>query len=82
MFVLLLYLILQLLTDLLKGSPKVLLWSPVTDASFVAAKAALVAAVPAQNAVRSLVVEASDLHVGDVLQQQVGWKLTKRMKQF
>jgi hypothetical protein len=37
---------LQPLTDLLKGSPKVLLWSPAADATFVAAKAALVAAVP------------------------------------
>ncbi len=32
---------LQPLTDLLKGSPKVLLWSPAADAAFVAAKAAL-----------------------------------------
>jgi hypothetical protein len=37
---------LQPLTDLLKGSPKVLLWSPATESAFVAAKAALVAAVP------------------------------------
>jgi hypothetical protein len=71
---------LQPLTDLLKGSPKVLLWSPAADAAFVAAKAALVAAVPlchpAPNAVLSLSVDASDSHVGGVLQQQVGksWK--------
>jgi hypothetical protein len=68
------------LTDLLKGSPKVLLWSPAADAAFVAAKAALVAAVPlchpAPHAVLSLSVDASDSHVGGVLQQQVGkgWK--------
>jgi cleavage and polyadenylation specificity factor subunit 1 len=71
---------LQPLTDLLKGSPKVLLWSPAADAAFVAAKAALVAAVPlchpAPNAVLSLSVDASDSHVGGVLQQKVGkdWK--------
>jgi hypothetical protein len=61
---------LQPLTDLLKGSPKVLLWSPAADAAFVAAKAALVAAVPvchpAQNAILSLSVDASDSHVGGV----------------
>ncbi len=64
---------LQPLTDLLKGSPKVLLWSPAADAAFVAAKAALVAAVPlchpAPDAVLSLSVDASDSHVGGVLQQ-------------
>ena len=71
---------LQPLTDLLRGSPKVLLWSPAADAAFVAAKAALVAAVPlchpAPHAVLSLSVDASDSHVGGVLQQQVGkdWK--------
>jgi hypothetical protein len=71
---------LQPLTDLLKGSPKVLLWSPAAEAAFIAAKAALVAAVPlchlAPNAVLSLSVDASDSHVGGVLQQQVGkgWK--------
>jgi hypothetical protein len=65
---------------LLKGSPKVLLWSPAAEAAFIAAKAALVAAVPlchpAPNAVLSLSVDASDSHVGGVLQQQVGkgWK--------
>jgi hypothetical protein len=61
---------------LLKGSPKVLLWSPAADAAFVAAKAALVAAVPlchpAPNATLSLSVDASDSHVGGVLQQKCG----------
>ncbi len=71
---------LQPLTDLLKGLPKVLLWSPAADAAFVTAKAALVDAVPlchpAPNAVLSLSVDASDSHIGGVLQQQVGrdWK--------
>jgi hypothetical protein len=67
---------LQPLTDLLKGSPKVLLWSPASDAAFVATKAALVAAVPlchpAPQAVFSLAVDASDLHVGGVLRQKCG----------
>jgi hypothetical protein len=52
---------LQPLTDLLKGSPKTLLWSTA------AAKAALVAAVPlchpAPHAALSLAVDASDTHV-------------------
>jgi hypothetical protein len=64
--------ILQPFTDLLKGSPKVLLWSPAAESAFVAAKAALVAAVPlchpAPHAVLSLAVDASDSHVGGVLQ--------------
>ncbi len=67
---------LQPLTDLLKGSPKVLLWSTAAEPAFIAAKAALVAAVPlchpAPNAVLSLAVDASDSHVGGVLQQQCG----------
>jgi hypothetical protein len=67
---------LQPLTDLLKGSPKVLLWSSAAEAAFVAAKAALVAAVPlchpAPHAVLSLAVDASDSHVGGVLQQKSG----------
>jgi cleavage and polyadenylation specificity factor subunit 1 len=64
----------------LKGLPKVLLWSPTADAAFVAAKAALVAAVPlchpAPHAVLSLAVDASDSHVGGVLQQRCekGWQ--------
>jgi hypothetical protein len=37
---------LQPLTDLLKGLPKVLLWSPTADAAFVATKATLAAVVP------------------------------------
>ncbi len=49
---------------------------PAADAAFVAAKAALVAAVPlchpAPNAILSLSVDASDSHVGGVLQQKCG----------
>jgi hypothetical protein len=65
--------ILKLLTDLLRGAPKKLLWSSDADAAFTKAKAALVAAVPlshpAPGAVLSLAVDASDTHVGGVLQQ-------------
>jgi cleavage and polyadenylation specificity factor subunit 1 len=61
------------LTDLLRGSPKLLSWSPAADSAFAAAKAALIAAVPlshpAPNATLSLAVDASDSHVGGVLQQ-------------
>jgi hypothetical protein len=62
---------LHLLTDVLKGAPKTLEWLPT--AVFGAAKAALAAAVPlahpAPNAVLSLATDASDTHVGSVLQQ-------------
>ncbi len=62
--------------DLLRGAPKTLLWTPATDATFTKAKAALVAAVPlshpAPGAVLSLAVDASDTHVGGVLQQLQG----------
>jgi len=61
------------LTDLLRGNPKTLLWSPIAAEAFVAAKAALVAAVPlshpAPQATLALAVDASDSHVGGVLQQ-------------
>jgi hypothetical protein len=61
------------LTDLLSGNPKTLTWSPAADVAFKAAKAALVAAVPlshpAPNATLALAVDASDSHVGGVLQR-------------
>ena len=67
---------LQPLTDALKGAPKTLEWPPAATAAFVAAKAALAAAVPlahpAPNAVLSLATDASDTHVGGVLQQLTG----------
>jgi len=71
---------LQPLTDLLKGSPKTLGWSPSAAAAFEAAKAALVKTVPlshpAPGATISLVTDASDSHVGGVLQQleSGGWR--------
>jgi len=67
---------LQPLTDALKGAPKMLEWLPATAAAFGAAKAALAAAVPlvhpAPDAVLSLATDASDTHVGGVLQQLNG----------
>jgi hypothetical protein len=72
---------LQPLTDALKGAPKTLEWPPAAAAAFGSAKAALVAAVPlahpAPNAVLSLATDASDTHVGGVLQQLTGgrWQL-------
>ncbi len=60
--------ILQPLTDLLRGSPKVLSWPPAAAAAFAQSKLALVAAVPlshpAPSAVLSLATDASDSHVG------------------
>jgi hypothetical protein len=71
---------LQPLTDLLKGSPKSLAWSTPAAAAFEAAKIALANATslshPAPNATISLVTDASDSHVGGVLQQfeNGGWR--------
>jgi len=68
--------ILRPLTDLLRGNPKKLLWSDLASAAFAAGKAALVSctalAHPSPNAVVSLAVDASDSHVGGVLQQLSG----------
>jgi hypothetical protein len=65
--------VLQPLTDLLRGSPKKLLWSDTAAAAFVAGKAALakctVLVHPTPDATISLAVDASDTHVGGVLQQ-------------
>jgi transposase InsO family protein len=66
---------LRLLTAALSGNPKALPWTPDMETAFAAAKKALVAAVPLSHplpgAVLSLVADASDTHVGAVLQQQV-----------
>jgi len=68
--------ILKPLTDLLRGNPKLLLWSAAAESAFLAAKAALVSAVPlthpSPKATLSLAVDASDTHVGGVLQQLEG----------
>jgi cleavage and polyadenylation specificity factor subunit 1 len=61
------------LTDLLRGNPKSLDWSAAAADAFAAAKAALVLAVPLSHptpgTALSLAVDASDSHVGSVLQQ-------------
>jgi cleavage and polyadenylation specificity factor subunit 1 len=67
---------LRRLTAALSGNPKTLPWTPDMETTFAAAKAALVAAVPLAHplpgAVLALATDASDTHVGAVLQQQVG----------
>jgi hypothetical protein len=67
---------LQPLTDALKGAPKTLEWTPAASNALGLAKAALVGAVPqaypAQNAMLSLATDASDTHIGGVLQQLSG----------
>ncbi len=69
---------LQLLTDALKGAPKTLEWLPAAAAAFGSAKAALAAPIPlahpASNAMLSLATDASDKHVGGVLQQLTSGK--------
>jgi hypothetical protein len=64
---------LQPLTDLLRGNPKTLNWSDTAAAAFGAAKAALISATalahPLPGAVISLAADASDTHIGGVLQQ-------------
>ena len=72
--------VLKPLTDALAGCPKSLLWTPNLDCAFLASKAALVAAVPLTfplpTAKLSLAVDASESHVGGVLQQweRGGWR--------
>jgi hypothetical protein len=64
------------LTASLSGNPKTLTWTPDMENAFAAAKEALVAAVPLAHplpgAVLALAADASDTHIGAVLQQQVG----------
>jgi len=69
--------ILRPLTESLKGKPALksaVVWQPDMDAAFVAAKSALAAAAilahPKPGAELSMMVDASDLHVGAVLQQR------------
>jgi RNase H-like domain found in reverse transcriptase len=65
------------LTHLLKGKDlqKLLPWEERHDTTFAAAQAALAAAVPLAhplpNVLLALATEASDTHVGGVLQQKV-----------
>jgi hypothetical protein len=64
---------LQPLTDLLRGNPKTLNWSDSAATAFGGAKTALISvtalAHPLPGAVISLAAEASDTHIGGVLQQ-------------
>jgi hypothetical protein len=64
------------LTVALAGNLKSLPWTPDMVTAFAAAKAALIAAVPLAHPlpgdVLALATDASDTHVGAVLQQQVG----------
>jgi RNase H-like domain found in reverse transcriptase/Reverse transcriptase (RNA-dependent DNA polymerase) len=65
------------LTNLLKGKdlPKLLPWEERHDVAFAAAKAALAAAVPLAHSLPdvplALATDASDSHIGGVLQQKV-----------
>jgi hypothetical protein len=64
---------LQSFSNALKGDPKALEWPPATATAFPVAKGALAAAVPlahpAPNSVLSLAMDASNTHVGGILQQ-------------
>jgi hypothetical protein len=64
------------LTAALSGNPKTFPWTSDMETAFTAAKEALVAAVPLVHplpgGVLVLATDASDTHVGAVLQQQVG----------
>jgi hypothetical protein len=67
----------QKLTDLLQGNPKSLSWSTAAAVIFEGAKSGLVTAVPLNHSARpefhhGLVVDASQSHVGGVLQQLQG----------
>jgi hypothetical protein len=68
--------ILKPLTDLLKGGAKTLEWTVSAQEAFQNAKRLLVAAVPLQhptpNAELSLATDASDTHIGGVMQQKSG----------
>jgi hypothetical protein len=62
------------LTDLLKGGAKTLEWTASAQEAFQNAKRLLTAAVllqhPASNAELSLATDASDTHIGGVMQQK------------
>ncbi len=68
--------ILKPLTDLLKGGAKTLEWSVSAQEAFQIAKRLLEAALPLQhpapNAELSLATDASDTHIGGVMQQKSG----------
>jgi hypothetical protein len=68
--------VLRPLTDLLKGGPRILQWTTAAQESFQKVKRLLAAAVPLQHpsptAELSLATDASDTHIGGVMQQKSG----------
>jgi hypothetical protein len=68
--------VLRPLTDLLKGGAKTLEWTASAQEAFQAAKRILAAVVPLQHpaptAELSLATDASDTHIGGVMQQKSG----------
>jgi hypothetical protein len=64
------------LTDLLKVGPRTLQWTATAQESFQKVKRLLAAAVPLQHpsptAELSLATDASDTHIGGVMQQKSG----------
>ncbi len=68
--------VLRPLTDLLKGGAKTLEWTASAQEAFQNAKRLLAAAVPlkhpAPNAELSLPTEATNTHIGGVMQQKSG----------
>ncbi len=64
------------LTDILKGSPKTLQWTAMAKEAFQGAKCLLTKVVPLQHpssqAKLSLATDASDSHIGGVIQQKAG----------
>jgi hypothetical protein len=64
------------LTNLLKGGPRVLEWTAAAQDFFQKVKQLLAAAVPLQHpsptAKLSLATDASDIHIGSVMQQKSG----------
>jgi len=69
--------ILKPLTDVLASNLKKLQWSPELQTAFEAAKTALAAAAPLAHpdpaAELALATEASNVHIGGVLQQRQGF---------
>ncbi len=65
--------VLHPLTDLLKGGPRTLQWTAAAQESFQKVKRLLAATVPLQHpsltAEFSLASDASDTHIGGVMQQ-------------
>ncbi len=68
--------VLKPLTDLLRGGAKTLQWTATPQKAFQQAKRLLAAAVPLQhlapNAELSLATDASNTHIGGVMQQISG----------